>query len=118
MSGFQAPTLIATRQSNCVDIWRPHEFHALELQHGSEVTIEYPRHWHDEFYLSATLAGDSYLDCSGTSLSVSPGQLVVVPSGEVHANRKLGCTSRTIFLEFKALQDSVEQFVERSIAGL
>jgi AraC-like DNA-binding protein len=40
-----------------------------------------------------------------------------VPPGEVHANRKLACTSRTIFLEFKALQDAVEQFVERSIPG-
>jgi len=90
----------------------------MELQHGSEVTVEYPRHWHDEFYLSATLSGESYLDCAGTSLSVSPGQLAVVPSGEVHANRKHECTSRTMFLEFKALQNAVEQFVERSIPRL
>src|SRR5579863_8833255 len=102
MSALQAPTQSPTRQSNCVDIWRPREFDAIELQRGSEVTVEYPRHWHDEFYLSATLAGASYMDCSGTSFSVSPGHLVIVPPGEVHANRKLACTSRTIFLEFKA----------------
>jgi AraC-like DNA-binding protein/mannose-6-phosphate isomerase-like protein (cupin superfamily) len=108
----------AARPPNCVDIWRPREYDALELQHGTEVTIEYPRHWHDEFYLSATLSGDSYLECSGTSFSVAPGQLVIVPPGEVHANRKLECTSRTIFLEFKALQDTVEQFVERNIPRL
>jgi AraC-like DNA-binding protein/mannose-6-phosphate isomerase-like protein (cupin superfamily) len=118
LSDFQSPEQSAAKQSNCVDIWRPREFHSIELQHGSEVTIEYPRHWHDEFYLSATLAGVSFLDCSGTSFSVSPGQLTVVPPGEVHANRKLGCTSRTVFLEFKALQDGVEQFVERSVPGL
>ena len=118
MSDFQAPLPSATKQSNCVDIWRPREFESIELHHGSEVTVEYPRHWHDEFYLSATLAGASYLACSRISLSVPPGQLVVVPPGEVHANRKLGCTSRTIFLEFKTLQDAVEQFVERSIPGL
>jgi len=118
MSDFQALNQCASKQPNCVDIWRPGEFHSIELQRGSEVTIEYPRHWHDEFYLSATLAGASYLDCSRTSLSILPGQLVVVPPGEVHANRKLGCTSRTIFLEFKALQDAVERFVERRISGL
>jgi AraC-like DNA-binding protein len=118
MSAFQAPAQSGIRQPNCVDIWRPREFHSIELQHGSEVTVEYPRHRHDEFYLSATLAGVSHLDCSGTSFSAIPGQLVVVPSGEVHANRKLECTSRTIFLEFKAFQNAVEQFVERSIPPL
>jgi AraC-like DNA-binding protein/mannose-6-phosphate isomerase-like protein (cupin superfamily) len=118
MLDLQASHQSATKQSNCVDIWRPREFDAIELHHGTEVTVEYPRHWHEEFYLSATLAGASYLDCSGTSFSVAPGQLVIVPPGEVHANRKLGCTSRTIFLEFKALQDAVEQFMEKSIPGL
>jgi AraC-like DNA-binding protein/mannose-6-phosphate isomerase-like protein (cupin superfamily) len=118
MSDFQGSGQNATKPSNCVGIWRPREFNSIELQHGSEVTVEYPRHWHDEFYLSATLGGASYLDCSRTSFSVTPGQLVMVPPGEVHANRKLGCTSRTMFLEFKALQDVVEQFVERSIPAL
>lgn len=82
------------------------------------MTVEYPRHWHDEFYLSATIEGTSYLDCSSTSFAVPRGQLVLVPPGEVHANRKVGCTARTIFLEFKALQDAVEQFAERSIPRL
>jgi AraC-like DNA-binding protein/mannose-6-phosphate isomerase-like protein (cupin superfamily) len=118
MSAFPASDQIAAGQSNCVHIWRPRDFDAIELQHGSEVTVEYPRHWHDEFYLSATLAGASYMDCSRTSFLVPPGQLVIVPPGEVHANRKLACTSRTVFLEFKALRDAVEQFIERSIPGL
>jgi AraC-like DNA-binding protein len=118
MSAHRAPNPIATQPANCVAIWRPREFNALELHHGSEVTLEYPRHWHDEFYLSATLAGASYLDCAGTSFRGSPGQLVIVPSGQVHANRKLACSSRTIFLEFKALQDSVERYLERRIPGI
>jgi AraC-like DNA-binding protein len=80
-----------------------------------EVTVAYPRHWHDEFYVSVTLAGDSHVECSGTSFSVLPGQLVVIPPGEIHANQKIECSSRTIFLDFGALQNAVEQFVERSI---
>jgi AraC-like DNA-binding protein/quercetin dioxygenase-like cupin family protein len=118
MADFRVPTQSATKRSNCVDVWRPREFRFMELQHGSAVTVEYPRHWHDEFYLSATLSGASYLGCSGTSLLVPPGQLVIVPPGVVHDNQKLKCSSRTIFLEFKALRDAVEQFVERSIPGL
>ena len=117
VSDLQALDQIATRQSNRVEIWRSRGFHAMELQLASEVTVEYPRHWHDELYLSATLAGTSDLDCSRTSLSVVPGELVVVPPGEVHANRKLGCTARTIFVEFEAVQNAVEQFVERGIPG-
>ena len=118
ISAFEAPAQSAAKPANCVDIWRPREFHPIELQHGSEVTVEYQRHWHDEFYLSATLAGTSYLDCCGASFSISPGQLALVPSGEVHANKKLECTSRTVFLEFKAFKNAVEQFVERSIPRL
>jgi AraC-like DNA-binding protein len=118
MPVLQASNQSATAQSNCVDIWRPPEFDSIELQRGLEVTVEYPRHWHDEFYLSATLAGASYMDCSRTSFLVPPGQLVIVPPGEVHANRKLACTSRTIFLEFKTLRDAVEQYLERSIPRL
>jgi AraC-like DNA-binding protein len=118
MSARRAPAQSATTQSNCVAIWRFREFASLELQRGSEVTVEYPRHWHDEFYLSATLEGASYLDCGGTSFCASPGQLVIVPSGEVHANQKLECSSRTIFLEFSAFQNSVEHYVERSIPRL
>ena len=108
-----------TNLSNCAVIWRPREFGAMELQFGSEVTVEYPRHWHDEFYLSATLAGTSYLDCGGQSLPVSRGKLVVLPPGVVHANEKMPqCTSRTVFLDFKAMQSVVEHFVEQRISDL
>jgi AraC-like DNA-binding protein len=42
----------------------------------------------------------------------------MVPSGEVHANRKIVCTFRCIFMEYKALESALEQFVERTIPGL
>ncbi len=117
MSELQTTVNDAVKPS-FTDIWRPSDFSAIELQRASDVTIEYPRHWHDEFYLSATVAGESHLDCAGTSFCVPQRQLVVVPPGEVHANRKVGCTARTIFLDFKALQDVVEHFVERNLPAL
>jgi AraC-like DNA-binding protein len=101
-----------------VDIWRPRDFESIELHRGSGITFEYPRHWHDELYLCAVLDGAAYLDCPGISILTPRGTLAMVPSGEVHANRKLECTFRCIFMEFKALQNALEQFMEQNIPGL
>jgi len=101
-----------------VDIWRPRDFASIELHRGSGITLEYPRHWHDEFYLCAILDGAAYVDCPGRSIFTPRGTLAMVPSGEVHANRKLECTFRCIFMEFKALQGALEQFMEQNIPGL
>jgi AraC-like DNA-binding protein len=101
-----------------VDRWRVAGFEAIELLRGLYVTQEYPRHWHEEIYLCATLGGTSYLDCLGTSLLTRRGTLAVVGPGDIHANRKTGCSFRCIFMEFHALQNAVEQFVERNIHEL
>lgn len=114
MSDSRTP---AEGESNRVGVRRPPEFPALELHHGLQVTIDYPRHWHDEFYLSATIDGVSYLKCSGATLVVAPGQLAMLPPGEVHANQKVRCTARAVFLDFPTMREAVEQFVERPITG-
>jgi AraC-like DNA-binding protein len=101
-----------------VEIWRPRDFESIELHRGMRITQEYPRHWHDEFYVCAILDGDAYLDCPGKSFFTPRGTLAMVPSGEVHANRKIVCTFRCIFMEFKALESALEQFVEQTIPGL
>ena len=100
------------------DRWRACGFESIELIHGSQVTTEYPRHWHDEIYVCATLGGTSYLDCRAASLHVRPGMLAVVAPGDVHANRKTACTFRCILMDFRALQNFVERFLERSLPGL
>ncbi len=105
-------------RKSLIDIWCPRDIESIELHRGSRITLEYPRHWHDEIYLCAILEGAAYLDCPGTSILTPRGTLAMVPSGEVHANRKLECTFRCIFMEFKALQSAVEQFVEQPISGL
>jgi AraC-like DNA-binding protein len=101
-----------------VDRWRVAGFKGIEMLRGLDVTEEYPRHWHEEIYLCATIAGTSYLDCLGTSLQAQCGTLAVVAPGHVHANRKIACSFRCLLMEFHALQDAVEQFVEQSIRGL
>jgi len=100
------------------DRWRVPGFESIELLRGLQVTQEYPRHWHEEMYLSATLSGTSFLDYMGTSERIPRGTLAMVAPGDIHANRKIGCTFRCVFIEFHALQKSVEQFIERNIPGL
>jgi len=104
----------AAEPANRVDIWRPREFPAIELHRGERVTQDYPRHWHDEIYLCATLSGASYLESYGTTLAVPPGSLVAVPAGEVHANRKVDCSFRCIFQGQQALQDAFENYTEQA----
>jgi AraC-like DNA-binding protein len=104
--------------ASSADRWRVAGFEALELLRGLHVTQEYPRHWHEEIYLCATLGGESYLDCLGSSLQTRPGTLAMIAPGDIHANRKIGCSFRCLLMEFQALQNALEQFVERNIRGL
>jgi AraC-like DNA-binding protein len=99
------------------DRWRVAGFESIELLRGLQVTLEYPRHWHEEIYLSATLGGTSYLDYLGTSQLTPRGTLAMVAPGDIHANRKIACSFRCVFLEFRAVQNAVEQFIERNIPG-
>jgi len=101
-----------------VDRWRVAGFEAIELLRGLDVTEEYPRHWHEDIYLCAILGGTSYLDCQEASLRSKRGTLAVVAPGDIHANQKIVCSYRCILMEFPALQNAVEQFLERNIDGL
>jgi AraC-like DNA-binding protein len=98
--------------------WRALAFPLIELVHGRNVTQEYPRHWHEELYLSATLCGTSVLDCQAASLPTPCGTLALVAPGEVHANRKVACDFRCLFLDCQALRNAVEQYVEHRLPDL
>src|SRR5262249_27602335 len=54
----------------------------------------------------------------GTSLLTPRGTLALVAPGDVHSNRKASCHFRCAFLDLCALQNAVEQFVERPIPSL
>jgi AraC-like DNA-binding protein len=93
-------------------------FEALELLRGLHTTEEYPRHWHEEIYLCATLDGASFLECQETFLQARPGTLAMVAPGDIHANWKTTCSFRCLLMESHGLQNAVEQFMERNIRGL
>jgi AraC-like DNA-binding protein len=103
------------RDVNVVERWRAPEFDAIELHRGAAITSEYPRHWHDELYLNAIVDGGGELDCVGSSQATRPGTLILIPSGEVHADRKMECSFRCMFIEFSAVRATLEEFVEHSV---
>jgi AraC-like DNA-binding protein len=107
-----------TASDPLVDRWRVAGLETMELLRGDGVKQEYPRHWHEEIYLCVTLGGTSYLDCRGTSLVARRGTMAIVAPGDIHANRKIGCSFRCMLMEFSALRNSVEQFVERNFHSL
>lgn len=102
-------------QAARVDIWRPRGLDQVELHRGTDVTLDYPRHWHDTFYICVVTKGTSRLDVRGASLTTTTHTLGIVPSGEVHANQKTDCTFRCLFIAPDLLRSAVEQFLERSI---
>src|SRR5579862_9328481 len=101
-----------------VQIRRAADYDSIELHRGASITMDYARHWHDELYLCAVVDGGGDLDCRGSSHSTPPGTLVLLPPGEIHANRKRECSFRCMFIEFAALQKAVEQFTEQLVPAI
>lgn len=100
------------------DRWEVTGFESIELLRGWRVTQEYPRHWHEEIYLCAILSGTSWLDCRESPLLVRRGALAVVAPGDIHANWKTECSFRCLLMNFDALRNAVEQFIEGNIGQL
>ena len=67
-------------------IWRPPDLDSLELRVGTSFEHPYPRHWHEELFLSAITGGAGNFLFRGTNHLATPGSLVVVAPGEVHAH--------------------------------
>lgn len=120
-SNTKTATSLQSRRNqpaNAVERWRAPNFQSIELHRGSAINSEYPRHWHDELYLCAIIEGGSELHCAGGSQVSAPGTLVLIPSGEVHADRKWDCSFRCMFIELPALRAAWEQFAGRSVSGI
>ena len=100
------------------EMWRADGFKAIELHRGSTTFHAYPRHWHDELYFCAILKGSSDVYCVDRSYSASPETLVLIPPGEVHADRKRECVFRCMFINLQELRIGLERFIEQTLPGL
>jgi AraC-like DNA-binding protein len=66
--------------------WRPPDLDSLELRVGSSFEHPYPRHWHEELFVSAITGGAGNFFFRGSNHLATPGTLVVVAPGEVHTH--------------------------------
>ena len=80
------PGPVASTLAESLRIWRPPDLEALELRLGTSVRHSYPKHWHEEIFFSAITAGAGHFQVRGSDHVASPGTLVVVVPGEVHAH--------------------------------
>jgi AraC-like DNA-binding protein len=98
--------------------WRIAGFEEMELLRGRKVSEEYPRHWHEEIYLCATMSGVSHSPCLGRTLSAGPGQLALIAPGDVHSNWKTECTYRCLLIEPRTLRSKMQQYFEHKVPEL
>ena len=69
-----------------IDVVRLPHMAGVELQVGTAVTRTVPRHWHDEYHLSAHTGGCGQLCYAGTTYANPVGSLNLVAPGEIHSN--------------------------------
>lgn len=69
---------------NHIEFWRSGEF---EVSRGTDVSHEYPRHWHDETLVCTIDRGGGELYFRGSWHPTPAGCVFLVPAGEIHANR-------------------------------
>lgn len=91
-------------------ICRPRGLESVELRVGKSVQHAYPRHWHDEFFISAITAGVSHFYARDGHQVAVPGTLVLVAPGEVHAHYDGDCGR-----SFRSMH--IPQHVARSVAA-
>jgi AraC-like DNA-binding protein len=59
---------------------------SIELHVGRSFGHSYPRHWHDEFFITAITGGEGVFRYRGTDHRATPGTLVLVVPGDVHSH--------------------------------
>jgi AraC-like DNA-binding protein len=72
--------------SGSLEVWRPSDGSALEFRVGTSFEHPYPRHWHEELFVTAITGGAGNFLFRGTEHVATPGSLVVIAPGEVHAH--------------------------------
>jgi AraC-like DNA-binding protein len=84
--------------ASSLKIWRPADSEGLELRVGTSFEHPYPRHWHNDLYLSAITGGAGSFVFDGIDHVATAGTLVVVAPGEIHthADREGGRSFRSL----------------------
>jgi AraC-like DNA-binding protein len=69
-----------------LDIRRAPGLASLELHEGSALEHSYPRHWHDELFVTAITGGGGVFQWGRSEHRATAGTLVLIAPGEVHSH--------------------------------
>ncbi len=113
---MSAHPVTAADSSGTLKIWRPPDLGTLELHLGTSFQHSYPRHWHEEFFISAITAGAGHFDYRGNAHLATPGTLVLVVPGEVHAHYDCagGRSFRSIHMPWSFVADITSEVLHRT----
>jgi len=103
-------------------IWRPSHLESLELHLGTSFQHSFPRHWHDDYFLSAITAGAGHFWYRGSDHLAATGTLVWVAPGEVHTHydNAGGHSFRAISIPSSMVAELAAEVTQRadSLAGV
>lgn len=81
---------------------------------GTSFEHPYPKHWHEEFFVSAITGGVGHFNFGGSHHLATPGSLVMVVPGEVHTHHsgQGGRSFRSLHLPWPYLEKAAAEFTE------
>lgn len=95
-----------------VRFWRDPEYDYLEVRYSRYKTISFPKHTHDTLSVGIVEQGQSTFYYRGQVHKIGPGDIAIIPAGEVHAcNPQVdtGWTYRMFYIDPNWLRHLVEE---------
>jgi AraC-like DNA-binding protein len=105
----------AKDQSWRLKVWRLPLLDNLELFHGINMTHDYPLHVHEEYSVLLLLQGAETQTCRGTTITATPGKLMLSNSDEAHSSSSVKCEYRIIRISLKALSRIANEVLGRKV---
>ena len=101
--------------------FRPAELDGVELLSCPDAGFDFPPHFHHTYCIWFNPSGGEYYSYRGQSDILQPGCFGIFAPGEVHANRAVGHSARslmTFYVQHDLLQTLIRQIGTASAAGM
>jgi AraC-like DNA-binding protein len=108
-----AGILRSKQAKGALRVWRVEEAPQLELRVGTGVEHPYPKHWHEEFFISAITGGAGHFQFRGRTHVATPASLVVIVPGEIHTHYsgEGGRSFRSLHLSWSFLKEAAGEYL-------
>lgn len=103
-----------------VRFWRDPDLPGVEIRYSRYTTVCFPRHTHDCYSLGYIEEGANTAFLGGRDRPMSPGDLIVVHPGEVHAcnpDMGTGWTYRMFYIDSELMEAAAREVFESELAA-